>query len=238
MKTIALIPARSGSKGIPGKNLRLLGGKPLIEWSIDVALQVGGLDRLVVSAGNAEIERVARDAGAEAYIRPQELNGDDTPMIDVVRDAIEYCGLEDDDIIVLLQPTAPFRSVESVRRCVFDLQSLVGLESCLTRLRVPDRFHPDQIIDGSLRYPVNRQELTAAYVRAGTVYAFYVGVVQEYGNIYGEVCAYVEVPEAEALNLDEMSDWHEAERRVKNRTTEATQPPSVQGEQQAQQAAL
>jgi N-acylneuraminate cytidylyltransferase len=251
MKTLALIPARSGSRGIPNKNLRTLGDKPLLEWSIDAALQVGGLDRIVVSAGNEEILRVAIHAGAEAFVRSEKLNGDTTPMIAVVKDAIDYCGLEDDDIMVLLQPTAPFRSVESVRQCVEELKGRAR-DSCMTTVRVPDRYHPHQLITGlptgcgvnasygSHHFPINRQDLEPLYVRAGTVYAFYVRTVQTYGNIYGKFLYQIEIPESEALNLDEMSDWHEAERRVKeeNRATKAAQPSSVQGEEQAQPAAL
>jgi len=248
VRTIALIPARSGSRGIPNKNLRLLGGKPLIEWTIDTALQVGGLDRLVVSAGNEEIAVTAIRAGAEAFVRPEELNGDMAPMIDVVKDAIEYLGLKDEDIIVLLQPTAPFRSVESVQRCI---QGFLGtdINSCMAVLRVPDRFHPDQITadlrhpmdvaHGKPRFPVNRQDLEPTYVRAGTVYAFYVETARKHGDIYGKSCLEIEIPESEALNLDEMADWYEAERRVQeDRATKAARTPSVQSQEQAQPAAL
>lgn len=217
MRTIALIPARAGSRGIPNKNLRLLGGKPLLAWTVDVAKEAKVFDLIVVSAGSEEIHVAARRARANAFLRPAELGTDTAPMIGVVEHAIKYLGLKDEDIVVLLQPTGPFRSVESIRDCVQGLEDDKEAQCCMTIVRVPDRYHPNQIIwdDGSHSFPVNRQELKPLYVRAGTVYAFYAGNVSRCGDIYGELCTHTEVPESEALNLDEMSDWHEAERRVK-----------------------
>ena len=240
MKTIALIPARSGSKGIPRKNLRILGDKSLLEWSIDAALVAGCFDAIEVSAGSERIKHAAWMAGAGAFLRPDHLNGDLAPMIEVVKDAIFRMGLCDADIIALLQPTAPFRSVESIQRCVDGLKDSWA-DSCMTIIRVPDRYHPRQLVrsyQGPFDFPVNRQDLTAAHVRAGTVYAFRVGTVRRHDNIYGKHSHQIAVPESEALNLDEMADWHEAERRVKNRTSQATAASSVQGQEQAQPAAV
>jgi N-acylneuraminate cytidylyltransferase len=240
MRTIALIPARAGSKGIPNKNLRLLGGKPLLEWSIHAAVHAACFNDIVVSAGSKEIEDVALAAGASAFSRPWSLGTDTTPMIQVVRHAVELLGLNNDDVVVLLQPTHPFRSVESIRECVETLPK--AADSCMTVLCVPDRYHPDQIIANGYNFPVNRQDLGRKFVRAGTVYAFHVGTVRRHGDIYGELCYHIEVSEEEALNLDEMSDWYEAERRVKETekdgAAKASRAPSVPGEEQAQQAAL
>ena len=239
MSTIALIPARSGSRGIPQKNIRPLGGKPLIHWTLATAMRVKGLDRIVVSAGDEDILNAALEVGAEAFVRPKEIN-DTGVMIRTVMDAIEHLHLEgddDNDAIILLQPTAPFRSVESVERC---LGALEDGDSAMTVIRVPDRFHPNQVIDGNhKKYPVHRQHLDPRYVRAGSVYAFWVGTFTWYGNIYGETSVKIEVPEHEALNLDEMADWHEAERRIKEAglAQEAAASPMLRKEQ-AQQAAL
>ena len=160
-------------------------------------------------------------------------------MMEVVQHAIIGLGVGDVDIIVLLQPSAPFRSFESIQECIRALKCNDNfLDSCMTIVRVPDRYHPDQIVYDTHRFPVNRQDLERVYVRAGTVYAFYVGTIVRHGSIYGELCHRIEVPEEEALNLDEMADWYEAERRVKNRATKAAPSPSVQGQEQAQPAAL
>ena len=88
---LALIPARGGSKGIPGKNLALLDGRPLIAWAAEVALQAGVFEEVLVSTDSPEIARVAEAWGARApFLRPQELAGDRTPTFPVVTHALEY----------------------------------------------------------------------------------------------------------------------------------------------------
>lgn len=109
-KTIlGLIPARGGSKGIPGKNIVRLGNKPLIAWSIDSAHKSNLLDRLICSTDSPEIRELARELGCEApFLRPAELAADDSQSVDVVLHAIDNID-KTFDYILLLQPTSPFR---------------------------------------------------------------------------------------------------------------------------------
>ena len=117
MKTLGLITARGGSKGIPRKNVRMLAGKPLIAWTIEAALHAGVLDAVVVSTDDEEIAAVAREAGAEVpFIRPPELAKDSTPGLDPVLHALD--ALPSYDAVLLLQPTSPLRSPDDIRACL------------------------------------------------------------------------------------------------------------------------
>jgi len=115
-QVIALIPARGGSKGVPRKNIRLAGGKPLISWTIECAKASRYIDRIVVSTEDEEIAAVARQYGAEILDRPLQLAQDDTPGIDVIIHALNQ--YKEYPYVVLLQPTSPLRSDEDVDRCI------------------------------------------------------------------------------------------------------------------------
>lgn len=123
MRTVAIIPARGGSKGIPRKNLREVGGVPLVVRAIQVGLAASRVDRVVMTTDDEEIAAVARLAGAEVVMRPPELAADDTPTLPVLKFVLE--GMERDDwfadIVVLLEPTSPFRSPEEVDACIAKL---------------------------------------------------------------------------------------------------------------------
>ena len=118
IKVMAVIPARGGSKGVPRKNIALLGGKPLIAYAIEVARGSQVIDAAIVSTDDAEIAAVAREYGADVpFLRPAELAGDDAPDIGFLRHALEWVETHrgwHPDILVILQPTMPFRTVADV----------------------------------------------------------------------------------------------------------------------------
>ena len=121
-RILGIIPARGGSKGVPRKNIRDVGGKPLIAWTIEEARQSRYIHRLVVSSDDDEILAVAKRYGCETLKRPAELARDDTPAYDVIAHAVQHdrsC-----THIVLLQPTSPLRTREDIDRCI---------ETCLER---------------------------------------------------------------------------------------------------------
>ena len=114
-RILCTINARGGSKGIPGKNIRELGGLPLIAWSIREARRSAYIDRVIVSSDDEAILAVARAHGAETpFVRPAELARDDTPGVDPVLHAVEALKPEAYDYVVLLQPTSPCRTVADV----------------------------------------------------------------------------------------------------------------------------
>jgi CMP-N-acetylneuraminic acid synthetase len=120
-EVLAIIPARGGSKGLPRKNLAPIGGRPLIAYTIDVALKARSMSRVIVSTDNEEIADVSRQLGAEVpFIRPAKLANDRADPSDVVRHALEWVRLREyqPDAVITLFPTHPFRTVTMVNGLV------------------------------------------------------------------------------------------------------------------------
>jgi len=116
-KILALIPARGGSKGLPGKNIKPLLGKPLIAWTIEQAKASKYVDRVVVSTDDDEIAEVAIRYGAEVpFLRPKELARDDSPTIDAILHALDFFSDKGErfDLLALLEPTSPLRDSEDI----------------------------------------------------------------------------------------------------------------------------
>lgn len=117
IELLAVIPARGGSKGVPGKNLRLLGGKPLIAHQIEAAQKASSVDEIIVSTDHEGVADAAREAGAKVpFLRPDELAADEVPVIAAVKHATEYFrdNHQTPDYVLCLQPTSPFNTSESI----------------------------------------------------------------------------------------------------------------------------
>ena len=132
---VGIIPARGGSVGVPMKNIKLLCGKPLIAYTIELALKSQVLDRVIVSTDHEDIASVSRQYGAEVpFIRPSDISEDvDTEL--VLQHAVHYLENEEDyavDAVVLLQPTSPLRTLKTLVDCVNKYQSLDGCDSVVT----------------------------------------------------------------------------------------------------------
>ncbi|WP_293777472.1 acylneuraminate cytidylyltransferase family protein [uncultured Oxalicibacterium sp.] len=121
MKYLAIIPARGGSKGLPGKNIRDMAGKPLIVWSIEQALACAAIERVLVSTDSEQIAAVARAAGADVpWLRPAELAQDQTSTEAVLLDVLAKVISEGKrpDAVILLQPTSPLRHADSLAQAI------------------------------------------------------------------------------------------------------------------------
>lgn len=174
---LAIIPARGGSKGVFKKNIRQVGGKPLIAWSITEAMKSRYIDKLILSSEDEEIIKVAEVNGCEVpFVRPYELALDDTPGIDPVLHAMEM--LPGYDYIVLLQPTSPLRTVEDIDQCI-ELCVSYSAQSCVS-VTEPDKspywmytIQKDGILEPLLSTPfvTRRQDLPHVYSLNGAVYA-------------------------------------------------------------------
>jgi CMP-N,N'-diacetyllegionaminic acid synthase len=223
---LALIPARSGSKGVPDKNTRLLAGRTLLEYAAAAAVASGVIDRVVLSTDSDRIAAEGRRVGVEVpFVRPADLAHDDTPMFPVIEHALD--ALEKDgwlaDIIVLLQPTSPLRRPEHIRDAVWELRDS-GADSVVTVVEVPRHFSPDYVmrVDGGRlesflpegKGVTRRQDARSAFARDGTVYAFWHRTVRERHNIYGDDCRPLVLPAEDVITIDSPSDWAEAERRL------------------------
>lgn len=116
-KVISIIPARSGSKGLPNKNILNFYGQPLINWSIKFASKSQLIQRCIVSTDSPEIAKISEFAGAEVpFIRDNKLATDTSTTTDVILDVIEKCNLLDDDLILLLEPTSPYRVFSDLKK--------------------------------------------------------------------------------------------------------------------------
>ena len=119
--TIAIIPARSGSKGVPNKNIRLLGGYPLIAWSIAACKLAKSINRIIVSTDTQEYAKVAQDLGAEVpFLRPAEFSDDNSTDYEFIKHALDWFKNNDcdPDLIAHIRPTTPFRSPELIDHAV------------------------------------------------------------------------------------------------------------------------
>lgn len=222
LSALAVVPARGGSKGLPGKNLRLLRGRTLVARAVEVGLAT--CSAVVVSSDDPRINREAVAAGAGFVVRPAALATDSAPMLPVVQHAI--LGLRG-DVVVLLQPTQPLRTVFHVKQAL-EMMAESGADSVVSVVRVPQHDSPDYVcnVDASGRlgpwlYPhsglevmmTRRQDARLAYSRDGTVYAVRREVV-EAGSLYGRDCRALVIPQAESCNIDEEADFRRAESMV------------------------
>jgi CMP-N,N'-diacetyllegionaminic acid synthase len=227
--TLGIVPARAGSKGVPGKNVKLLAGRPLIEYTAHAARESGVLDRVILSTDSLEIADVGRQCGLEApFMRPPHLAADDTPMLPVIQHAVETlaAGGWVAEVIVLLQPTSPLRRGSHIRDAVTMLRESKA-DSVVTIVEVPRHLSPDYVMrieDGALRpflpegtRVTRRQDARAAYSRDGTVYACWRATIERWGDIYGQRCQPLLLNAADSLSIDSQDDWAEAERRLVGR---------------------
>jgi CMP-N,N'-diacetyllegionaminic acid synthase len=226
-RALGIVPARGGSKGVPGKNARMLNGRPLLDYTARAARESGVLDRIVLSTDSPEIADVGRTCGLEVpFLRPTELAGDETPMLPVLQHTVEALAADGwtADAIVLLQPTSPLRRPSHIREALARLQSS-HVDSVVTVVEVPRHLSPDYVmrIESGVLTPflpegariTRRQDARPAYSRDGTVYACWRATIERFGNIYGERCEPLVIDASESLSIDSPADWAEAERRLR-----------------------
>ncbi|HEY7879163.1 MAG TPA: acylneuraminate cytidylyltransferase family protein [Gemmatimonadaceae bacterium] len=227
LRVLAVIPARGGSKGVPRKNARLLGGRPLIEWTVAAALGARTLSRVIITTDDEEIAALGRAAGAEVpFLRPAALARDDTPMLPVIQHAVGWTEERGEvvDAVCILQPTNPLRRPSDIDDCV-DLIVRNGADSVMSVLPVPHEYNPhwvyEEAEDGGLRLatgertPVTRrQELPRAWHREGAVYVMRRDVVMRDGTLYGAHIVGYPMDPSRHVNIDDVDDWARAEQLI------------------------
>jgi len=224
--SIAIIPARGGSKRVPRKNVRHLNGQPLINHTITSAKSANLVSRTVVSTDDEEIAQIATNAGAEVIIRPSELASDTAKSIDVIIHAldklIDYHERSTTDIVVL-QPTTPFRPSDLIDNAI-ELLRNTGCHSVVSYYRM-DYPHPNRakkLSHGGRIVPycepeitnVPRGELPEAYYRDGAIYACDSTVPYKFSNLFGTDQRALIVDET--INIDTEMDWAMAEYLIRN----------------------
>ena len=223
-RVLGLVPARGGSKGLSRKNVRCLGEQPLLAYTARSALEARRLTRVVLSTDDAEIAAVGHRVGLEVpFLRPPGLALDDTPMVPVVRHALEALESNGEryDAVCLLQPTVPFREATEIDRCVELLQESTA-DTVITVAAVPVIYNPHWVFladaEGFLRLstgeaePIGRrQDLPPAYHRDGSVYVTRREVVMGQATLFGARVLGHSVQRTAHVNIDGPADWAVAE---------------------------
>ena len=217
MNIVAIIPAREGSKGIPGKNIKELCGKPLITYIIETALKVEELDRVIVSTEDKEIAEVAKKCGAEVpFMRPEGLARDETPTLPVLQHAVKYIEENENympDIVVLLYATSPLLKAERVSEAIEMLKegefdSVLSVEE--------DKGHYWIEKDGKHarlypKDPKNRQFEKPLLKENGAIYVYKRDVLMKEGKINSGKRGLLIMQKEESIDIDEPIDFEIAE---------------------------
>jgi len=214
---LALIPARGGSKGIPGKNIRLLAGKPLIAHTIAAAMKVSAIDRLVVSTDHPKIATIAQTWGAEVpFLRPPELAADDTPGIAPVLHALEQ--FPEVSQVLLLQPTSPLRTtgdIEGILAFQLERQCASVVSVCATAKHPQWSYRLSATGDLNPFLPPApadcRQQLEPAYDLNGALYLCDRAWLQNHGSFVGPGTLGYPMPPERSVDIDTPLDWLWAE---------------------------
>lgn len=230
-KMLALIPARGGSKGLPGKNIRPLAGLPLIAHSILAAKASPYIDRILVSTDDAKIADIAKTFGAEVpFLRPKVLSADDTPMWPVLRHALEYLKNEGEhyESLLLLDPTSPGRLPEDIQKASDKLRQNPAADGVIGVSR--PEFNPiwhcvvekegwmAPLISGGGAYG-RRQDVPAVYRINASLYIWRTSFVESCRANWLEEGKYLmfEIPEKRAIHIDDIDEFERAELFLKNK---------------------
>jgi CMP-N,N'-diacetyllegionaminic acid synthase len=197
MRLVAVIPARGGSKGIPGKNIATCAGKPLLAWTCEAARAARSLGRTLLSTDAEDIAAVARRWGVEVpFMRPAALAADDTPAVPVLQHALEWLegAGEHPDALVLLQPTSPLRRAEHIDAAA-RLFEAGSADTVVSVVDVPHRYHPDSVVierDGTLQpyragteTVTRRQDQQPLLARNGPAVLIVSRAMVKAGKLYG-----------------------------------------------------
>jgi CMP-N-acetylneuraminic acid synthetase len=219
MRRLALIPARGGSKGLPGKNLAIVGGMTLLARAVRCASDAGIFDKVVVSTDDTAIAEEGTNAGATVpFLRPKQLASDESPVLAAITHALKQLETADPhqfDLVALLEPTSPMRTPEIVRRVVSAAEQ-PGVDAAFTVSLVPTRYHPlkqfksdsdghaHHYLEAGARI-VNRQELSETYIRNGMCYAVRRTALDSGYGVLGSAAAMIIVAEP-VVNIDDADD--------------------------------
>lgn len=216
---IAIIPARAGSKGLPGKNIKPLCGKPLIAWSIESALKARHVDEVLVSTDGDEIARIAAQFGAQVpFRRPAELAADTATTLSAVEHALShYNGLgRRFDLVVLLEPTSPLREDTDIDRMLERLaahwdrfDAIVSIGEVREHPSIMKRLRGEEIEPycPELTRTTRRQDNAPAYFPYGVAYIVKVTTLLEEKTFYARRCTYHIVNRYQGYEIDDLHDF-------------------------------
>lgn len=222
LQVLGVVPARAGSKGIPGKNLVLIAGKPLVHYTFAAIAASSRLTRAIVTTDDDAVANVARACGIDVpFMRPAGLATDETPMLDVLRHATSALGHQGyvPDIVVLLQPTSPLRRGAHIDAVVNELETTKA-DAVVTVVQVPHACNPVSVmrleagrLSSFLPGPVitRRQDKPVLFARNGPAVLAVRRQVLEQGSLYGEHTRAIVMSEEESVDIDSVWDLQVAE---------------------------
>lgn len=226
MRILGIIPARGGSKGIPGKNIKLLGNKPLLSYTWESACESNLLTRTVLSTEDDRIIKVAQELGIEVpFKRPISLAKDNTTTLAVIVHLLKHFTKKNEiyDAVCILQPTAPFRRKNLIDKAISKFVNL-DVDSLITVREVPARFNPHWVFKaeygrlktatGDRKIIPRRQDLPKAFHRDGAIYLTKTEVILNEASLYGKQIGYIDTSNDPYVNLDMPGDWEKAERML------------------------
>ena len=212
MSVVGIVPARGGSKGIPGKNIAELGGFPLIAWTIMAAQASRTLDQIVVSTDDDTIAAVARQHGVDVpVLRPAKLAKDETPTLAVVRHILDTLDAQKvaAETIVLLQPTSPFRSAQDIADCLALHRHSGRPVVAVTQVKLHPSWMFSMTASGDLHQfggtspelEGGRQTLTPLYAPNGAVYVASAAALHSGQSFFNDAVGFV-MPSERSLDID------------------------------------
>ncbi|TVP54159.1 MAG: acylneuraminate cytidylyltransferase family protein [Mongoliibacter sp.] len=227
VKILGIIPVRGGSKGIPGKNIKLLGGKPLIAYTKMAVDEASLLSKVVVSTDDEAITKVALSLGLEVpYKRPAHLADDKAPTLGTIIHCLEYFESQGEifDAVCILQVTSPFRKKGMIDEAIQKFISS-DADTLVSVLPVPHEFNPHWVFEendegflsistGDSELISQRQKLPKAYYRDGAIYITKTAIIKNKSSLFGEKLTYILGDPKLHVNLDTMEDWYQAEQII------------------------
>ncbi|WP_298556313.1 acylneuraminate cytidylyltransferase family protein [uncultured Algibacter sp.] len=229
MNILGIIPARGGSKTVPGKNIKLLAGKPLLQYTVDVAKASKHLTKLILSSDDDRIISIANQLKLEVpFKRPSDLAQDKSPTLPVIQHALNF--YKDQgiyfDAVCLLQVTSPFKTTEFIDNAIKKFIESKA-DALVSVKKVPDEYNPHwtfkandndclELSTGEEKIISRRQDLPIAYHRDGIIYLTKTKVLLEQNSLYGKTLTYIESPLDSNINIDTFDDWNQAEDYLKN----------------------
>lgn len=231
MRVLGVVTARAGSKGIPGKNTKLLAGKPLIAYTIEAALASRAFERVILSTDDEAAAAIARELGCEVpFMRPAELCADDTPHLPVMQHALAWMRDREryvPDWVMTLLPTSPLRQPRHIVESIA-LAARTGADSVVGVDELPGHFNPMRALtidehgwarlfvgDRPVKQrPGRRQDMPPAWVFNGAIYLFKTELLFDpvSPNLYGDMVAAYLMGPPYGHNIDDPEDWAAAER--------------------------
>jgi CMP-N,N'-diacetyllegionaminic acid synthase len=223
---LGVIPARAGSKGVPGKNLKHIAGQPLIHWTLKAASEAKMLDSVVVTSDSRDVlEHAASFEGVKSLRRPIHLSQDDSSMLGVIEHVIEHEGpLHEEDCIVLLQPTSPLREAADID------DAITNFESSHAEALISVRKRDSEVLkwltmESDVAVPISdakflhfrRQDLPPVYSPNGAIFITKIGSFLQHNTLVPPKTALFEMSELSSVDIDSFDDFELAETLLRSR---------------------